>query len=453
MTHNKSSNKLTKLLIYWFVDYNPLYFFSALCVLAGVMLVSQNLGDLVGGNDGWARIILFWIVQSYEWLLIASAYLLFHIARQRRPGIILGLMAIFFLYDNTFRLENIADLETSGRLLTALWIILAVIKLWALAKTYHITLSPVLYGIMLSGTIGVGCLPMLLTLTAEKNKAVIFTLASWYGWGLLAILLLVRPPWDSLLPLNAWGRTVMNRCGRATLGIFTGFYFYHLWNHILWIGPHSDKVIIPQLIAPFLLLILTVKKDNVALVSGVVVMLAAFHVHTFFSLIALVVGICFGLRAWMKGPHWLALVAVLYFYLAGWTLGWTEGQNFPHAPGWYSWQTLTAETALLFLSWYLRLLPTPVIVAGAAITILVIGTKHFFATIMAFLTRFLPKTTAGWGVVLLSVGFLALIAGVLINWMVSKRTQPPIRDPLSQEQPSEEGGIINPTHSQEPPHG
>ncbi|MBF0416561.1 MAG: hypothetical protein HQL79_12435, partial [Magnetococcales bacterium] len=65
----------------------------------------------------------------------------------------------------------------------------------------------------------------------------------------------------------------------------------------------------------------------------------------------------------------------------------------------------------------------------------------------------LSKVNVNGGAIALGHPVGASGCRVLINWMVSKRTQTPIRDPLSQEQPGEEGGIINPTHSQEPPHG
>jgi len=48
------SERFKKKLHYWFVQYNPLYFFSAFCVLLGVFLISQGLEEL-----GWKNGPLF----------------------------------------------------------------------------------------------------------------------------------------------------------------------------------------------------------------------------------------------------------------------------------------------------------------------------------------------------------------------------------------------------------
>ena len=89
-----------RLLYRWFVEYNPLYFFSALCVLAGVLLVSRALPE--AGLEG-GRLILAGVVQLYELLLIGAAALLFRVAGQRRPAVMLAIVAIPFLFDWTFQ--------------------------------------------------------------------------------------------------------------------------------------------------------------------------------------------------------------------------------------------------------------------------------------------------------------------------------------------------------------
>ena len=70
--------RMRSLLHCWFVQYNPLYFFSALCVLIGMFLVSLGLDAL-----DWVRgqIILSLVIQLYEFLLIAGAALLFRKAK------------------------------------------------------------------------------------------------------------------------------------------------------------------------------------------------------------------------------------------------------------------------------------------------------------------------------------------------------------------------------------
>ena len=74
-----SSNRVRKLLHYWFVQYNPLYFFSALCVLLGMFLVTRELPPL---NWRQGQLFISGVMQAYELILIAGAALLFRGASQ-----------------------------------------------------------------------------------------------------------------------------------------------------------------------------------------------------------------------------------------------------------------------------------------------------------------------------------------------------------------------------------
>ncbi len=92
----------------WFVRYNPLYFFSALCVLLGMYFVSQGL-EAMEWTAG--QLLLSRVIQVYEILLIAGAALLFRGAKLSRPAVILGIMEMVFLFDCTFRAEAATTLE------------------------------------------------------------------------------------------------------------------------------------------------------------------------------------------------------------------------------------------------------------------------------------------------------------------------------------------------------
>ena len=65
----------------WFVQYNPLYFAGALCILGGVILVTRDPGDWDSG-----QLALAGIIQLYEVALIAGAAILFNLPGQRRPA-------------------------------------------------------------------------------------------------------------------------------------------------------------------------------------------------------------------------------------------------------------------------------------------------------------------------------------------------------------------------------
>jgi hypothetical protein len=86
----------------WFVEYNPLYFASALCVFAGVWLVADGLP--VDRFSSKAAVVA--VTEAYQLLLIAGAWLLLR-AGQRRPAAILGLVALLFALDVAFNGERL----------------------------------------------------------------------------------------------------------------------------------------------------------------------------------------------------------------------------------------------------------------------------------------------------------------------------------------------------------
>ena len=118
---------------YWFVQYNPFFFFSALCVLIGMYLVTTGLSDWYTG-----QLVLASVMNVYELCLILGAVLLFRVAGKRRPGVILGLAAVFFLFDPTLRTEGLTALWPAVLLIAPLWIGLVVIKLAALRYAFRL---------------------------------------------------------------------------------------------------------------------------------------------------------------------------------------------------------------------------------------------------------------------------------------------------------------------------
>ena len=65
--------QIFKVIHYWFIRYNPLYFFSAFCVLLGIFLISNNLVvEVEAKNWSDAHIFLVMVAQLYELFVIAS---------------------------------------------------------------------------------------------------------------------------------------------------------------------------------------------------------------------------------------------------------------------------------------------------------------------------------------------------------------------------------------------
>ena len=135
-THsNDLNNTFRNKFHYWFVQYNPFYFFSALSVLFGVYLVSLGLKD-IGWNEG--QLALTGIMQVYEILFIIGAAFLFRVARQSRPAVMLALMEVFFLFDCTLRNETIVSFGRIGQISSVIWILLVPVKLLLLALIFRL---------------------------------------------------------------------------------------------------------------------------------------------------------------------------------------------------------------------------------------------------------------------------------------------------------------------------
>jgi hypothetical protein len=128
------------LLHYWFVQFNPLYFISAMCILFGVFLVARNMETLAPKSPERAQLVLLAVIQAYEWLLIGGAALLALRARVVRPAVILALLEAVFLFDCTFRLESIVFLGPLAYWLTAAWFLLTLLKVRLLAAALRLQL-------------------------------------------------------------------------------------------------------------------------------------------------------------------------------------------------------------------------------------------------------------------------------------------------------------------------
>src|SRR5690349_7049422 len=90
-----------RLVVRWFIQYNPFFTASALCVLGGILLARQALGSS-------ADVALTIVLELYQALVIAIAALLYRRLLERRPAAILGVIALVFLVDPTLQLSALA---------------------------------------------------------------------------------------------------------------------------------------------------------------------------------------------------------------------------------------------------------------------------------------------------------------------------------------------------------
>ncbi|MHC4778161.1 MAG: hypothetical protein ACYTFG_06235, partial [Planctomycetota bacterium] len=191
----------------WFVRYNPLYFFSAFLVLGGVYFMSRGLHD-VGWKGG--EFLLTAVVQAYELLLIGACALLFRVARQKRPAVILAVVEIFFLFDWTFRTEALGTAGEAGGTAAAIWALLIPLKVCSLLWIFELRVRPLLVIVPSLAAAVLALSPHVLTsFFARENE--VHLVCTWVLVALASSFIVLRPRLEALTPLDRWGRFVLRR--------------------------------------------------------------------------------------------------------------------------------------------------------------------------------------------------------------------------------------------------
>ncbi|HZE99717.1 MAG TPA: hypothetical protein VE981_22110 [Planctomycetota bacterium] len=185
-----------------FVEYNPLYFASALCILAGVFLVARELPQ-----DAFAsKASIVASTEIYQFLLIAAAAVLLR-AGLRRPAAILGLMCLVFMLDVAMNAERmlshvgLLSLAPGMRARKAVpvSVLLALagpLKLYFLAVVFRLrgARGPlVVTGLAL---LALPLLPYLTELVPPLRRQTVYLVMSWLGAPLLT--------WACLPAARSW---------------------------------------------------------------------------------------------------------------------------------------------------------------------------------------------------------------------------------------------------------
>lgn len=372
----------------WFVRYNPLYFASALSVLAGVLLVGQGFEE-AGRPE--ARVDLTFVLEAYQVLVLAGAALLLRRAAQCRPAVILGLLQALFLVDATFQNEVLALYEK--RLLAVGWTAFALVKLavlcWALRLRPRLStlVVPVL------AVFGVAATPQLMD-SGLVDRSTVLLAATWYAAAVLALALKLRPRAAPALRLDKWGRTVLRRGLRAA---------FRIWAVVLLLHVVASAIVFEVKIgwiylAPWLLVLAFVhRKEGWAWAGAAMAVLFATASEPAVAPTALLAALVLGWWGWREGRPRFYVGSVLAAHVALRTLGWHEG-SLPEAGPWLLAATAAAS---ILLAWRFRLalalLPLVVVLPPIARRAQVMG--HL-----------------AWGQALLATGFLSLVAGVAYNW-------------------------------------
>ncbi len=239
----------------------------------------------------------------------------------------------------------------------------------------------------------------------------------YYGVGLNALISWIHPDVSCAVTFGEWGKTVLRRSARTAWTMWACLYLYHL---ATWFALFNLKFEF-LFIAPFLFLLSVMSKKEIVVWAGALgamvvsamapseVSISAFLTGSAVApfevrITAFITGIVLGLKARQTQQYRFNVGAVLAFYFAVWSSGF---EIFGMLAFNLLLNFLTAAI-LLWMAWRMRLLS-----AFLVAVILILLASRAFA----------PQTTLQWGIAILSMGFIALLAGVAINWSQRKTKQ------------------------------
>lgn len=239
-----------------FVEYNPLYFASALCVLAGLFLLSGSLRPGAMETN-------FWIVgstEAYEFLLIGGAALLLG-AGARRPAALLGLLALAFILDlpmNSERLLSQVGLLSlapgmRARRVVPFSVAVALLgppKLWLLGMIFRLRAGKGGLWVAAAAALLLPLLPYVTELVDPFRRQSVYLVTCWLGAPILA--------WACTPGARNWtcGRTAepqdprLGRMGSVIPFLLAATFLLH---RLVWCSVATLPAT-PALVSPYLLL-------------------------------------------------------------------------------------------------------------------------------------------------------------------------------------------------------
>jgi len=206
-----------RLLHRWFVQYNPLYLLSATLVLGGTTVLSRAVVTQRIFHGGLA---IGAITELYAVMLIVSAAVLVRM-RQRRPAVLLALLAVVFECDVTMQVETYAWYGTVGVAASGAWVLLAMGKLWGLSRALRLRASASAWGTIALGASGLAAFPHLLR---GVGPSATWTLVAAWLFAVGASALWTRRRVICEDSMDARGR----RCVRGTWRLWGGALLAHV---------------------------------------------------------------------------------------------------------------------------------------------------------------------------------------------------------------------------------
>jgi len=326
----------------------------------------------------------------------------------------------------------------------AAWLASFVAKLSALAVGMRVRVSRSALLLPTFGALGVLLFPPFLR---QVNSACMSSLVALWVFALFAFGLWSSLRIESLLRLDAWGRTVFQRVVRATWAILAALTLSHVW---FWA---TEFELERALIVPVILLLSTrwMPRESSVWLAVAGALLSGVLMPPFLATIAGMAAMTLALRALRQPTESpadepgaldvgdglparvlrfglaerrermrLLVGSVSILYLSAWTLNWSGGALPAHAFGLDA--LLTA--VLLAMLWGFR--------AYSALVPLALSYLHLGVRAG---TLSLPRTRAQWGLSEVALGFALLATAVLTSWQ-SRRAR--AQDSSNLEEQSED---------------
>jgi hypothetical protein len=384
------NNFFNELIYEWFVRYNPLYFVSAACFIFGVFLVSKGIYD-IDWIDG--QIILTGVIEFYQILALAGSFILYRVLGQTRPAVILAIMNIVFLFDCTYQTEHLSYVPHIGGFLSVLWVVLFAMKLKVLTSIFRLKLPVVGFIAPILAAIGIAATPHLLYYTTIE-PALIHLAMTWYGVGLVFLVLWRRPDVICRTELEGFSKTVLRRASKAAWMIWGVFYLFHL---ISWIR-FFDIVITFANVAPvFVVLAFFSKREEFTWAVCIFTFLLSSLNPSLFWINSFLVGFVFLFNGLNNHQPRLYLGMIMCLHFAAAAVSW-EGGPLPDPA---SWIHILTAICLIATGVIFRLF-------SAVITVLI--------WVFIYWKPRGPGDIMEWGSLFIGFGFASLIAGVILNW-------------------------------------
>lgn len=400
---------------YFFVEYNPLYFVSAFCMLYGIFLIDRNLSAMTMSSGPMASVALLLVLQLYEISLLAAAIFLAHRLGAIRPAAMLCLLECVLLFDCTFRLEGLALQSWFGAVIDVLWLLMLALKLRMMSIAMRLDFKAYHYVAVLLTAASIPILIALLS-SADSNTAIVLQVAAWLGSLMVLALELRRPALKSAWSKNEEQARMADACIKAAFRILIGFYFYHVWAFLFFVAePHvRAAAMVGQFSAYFLLC--TITRESVKDIwKFAILMLASCLLTPVILMYAmLLLSLILALQAGYRSNGNLAVGASLMMFAATCLKGWnSENAALPDFPVWYSWNCILLVACLGMIIYRSRNLLAITLVSGGALYIL-----------YRYAGALLPYKETGKGIVVIVLAFTMLLTGLWVNMRFRSGTGP-----------------------------